>query len=88
MNQTSKRFQIPNGRAANEMMDQAMTSAKECISDYPASAVFSAFGVGFGLGICLALLFSGPSSECRSVDMGLREKFNQFLQENVPWIRS
>lgn len=51
-----------------EAMQGALRSAQETIEEYPATAVFSAFAVGLGVGIGLAVLLgcSMSSSPQRS----------------------
>jgi hypothetical protein len=80
---STARFEVPAG--TTEQMHQAMDTARSTVSEYPATAVFSAFGMGFGVGIALALLFTDRPSP--RYDYGLREKLTELLDDYAPWSR-
>jgi hypothetical protein len=71
--------------AASEAMACSMDKARESVASNPGTAVFTAFGVGLGVGVCMALAFSSrPQS---SYDYaGLRDKFTQFMNQHAPWV--
>lgn len=71
--------------SASQAIQAGAESARETIAENPASAVFSSFAAGFGLGIGLALMFATRNPP--PMDYGLSQKFSEFLNEHVPWMR-
>jgi hypothetical protein len=65
-----------------EAAECAMNTARESISSNPSTAVFSAFALGMGLGVGLALALT-PSPP--PLDVRMRDRFSQFLNEHIPW---
>ena len=70
-------------RNPKEMAECAMTSARESITQHPSTAVFSAFalGMGLGVGLAMALVPAAPPP----LDVRMRDRFTQFLNEHFPW---
>jgi hypothetical protein len=72
-------------RNPKEMAECAMESARDSITTNPSTAVFSAFALGMGLGVGLAMaLIPAPAPP---LDVRMRDKFTQFLNEHFPWAR-
>lgn len=69
--------------AASEAMACGVQKAKESVSSNPGTAVFTAFGVGLGVGVCLAVAFTQRQP---SYDYGLRDKLTQFINQHAPWV--
>jgi ABC-type nitrate/sulfonate/bicarbonate transport system permease component len=44
-----------------EAFQQGLQSTREAIEEYPATAVFAAFGIGLGVGVGLAVLMGASS---------------------------
>lgn len=56
-------FTMPNidMQRLPEAMQDGLRSTRDMIEEYPASAVFAAFGIGLGMGVGLAVLLSQSS---------------------------
>jgi|SwirhirootsSR2_FD_contig_31_11660601_length_405_multi_1_in_0_out_0_1 formate/nitrite transporter FocA (FNT family) len=84
---SSNRIQMHEQAAkASAAMSEAYDGARQSVSEHPSTAVFSAFAAGLGLGLGLALLFADRSPP--PMDQRLRDKFTQFMNEHMPWMRS
>lgn len=68
-----------------EAFADGMHCVQDSITNNPATAVYSAFGAGMGLGIGLALIFG--SRPAPPIDVTLREKFMQFMNDHLPNFR-
>lgn len=63
MIQRSGAFPMPemDFKRIPEAMQEGLQSTREMIEEYPASAVFAAFGLGLGVGVGVALLMGAGS---------------------------
>jgi len=84
---SSNRIQMhEQANKATAAMSEAYDTARQTVAENPSTAVFSAFAAGLGLGLGVALLFVDRSPP--PVDTRIREKFTQFMNEHMPWMRS
>ena len=68
---------------ASEAIEKGYRQAQEMVSENPATSVMTAFGVGLGVGVCLAMVL--VEGRRRPMDYGFREKLSRFMEEHAPW---